>query len=94
MGDFANGLVIAMLVVAAIVFIGLWLQAVAGIFGSALDPFAKIVWLGVVTLLGPVGLIVWVLFGVRDSGTERELRRLRRWSRDRQVDSTVDPDMA
>lgn len=94
MGDFANGLVIAMLVVAAIVFIGLWLQAVVGIIGADLDPFGKIIWLGVVTLLGPVGLIIWITFGKRDSGTERELRRLRRWSRDRQVDSTVDADMA
>lgn len=94
MGDFANGLVIAILAVAAVVFLVLWIRALRGIFSAGYTPMGVIIWTAVVTFLLPAGLVLWFVFGKRDSGTERELRRLRRWDRERQVDTTVEADLA
>lgn len=94
MGEFANGLVIAILVVAAVVFLVLWIQALRGIYSSDMGPFARIVWTLVVTIAIPVGVLLWFLFGPRDAGDRRALERQRRWSRDRQVNTTVEADIA
>ena len=90
MGDFANGLVIAILVVAAVVFLVLWIQALRGIYSSPMGPFSRILWTIVVTLTIPGGILLWFIFGPRSAGDKRALARQRRWSRERQVNTTVD----
>ena len=92
MGDFANGLVIAILVVAAVVFLVLWIQALRGIFSSPMGPISRILWTIVVTVALPAGILLWFIFGPRTDGDKRALARQRRWSRERQVNTTVDTD--
>ena len=85
MGAFANVLVIVMLIIAAVIGLALWLVALKQIAQSPISILRKLVWLSVVTLTLPVGLVLWYALGYGDQRRQSEIAYHRSWA-DRHTD--------